>query len=72
MTPLRVRIADPRHFEDLETALKLSSCLVEHETRKTMLVFVPHATSTDQARREVRFQLAMWRAQSGAHAELLG
>jgi hypothetical protein len=72
MTPFRVRVADPQLFDDLEAALRLSSCLVEHETRKTMLVFVPHATTADQARREVRFQLAMWRAQRGAYAELLG
>jgi hypothetical protein len=70
--PFRVRVADPHLIDDLETALRLSSCHVEQETRRTLLVLVPHASDAEQARREVRTQLAMWRARSGAHAELLG
>ena len=69
--PLRVRVGDPRLLMDLESALRLSNCFVEPETRKTLLVFVPHARDAEEARREVRIELAMWRARTSASAELV-
>ena len=67
----RVRIGDASLLDQLETALRLADFLVENETRTTLLVVVPHVYDADQARREVRTQLALWRAHNGARAELV-
>ena len=67
----RVRIGDASLLGQLETALRLADFLVENETRTTLLVVVPHVDDADQARREVRAQLALWRAHNGARAELV-
>jgi len=67
----RVRIGDASLLSQLETALRLADFLVENETRTTLLVVVPHVDDADQARRELRTQLALWRAHNGARAELV-
>ena len=69
--PQRVRIGDETLIGQLETALRLADFLVESETRTTLLVVVPHVHDAEQARREVRTQLALWRAHNGARAELV-
>jgi hypothetical protein len=69
--PHRIRIGDPGLLGQLETALRLADFLVEHETRSTLLVVVPHVHDQEQSRREVRTQLALWRAHNGARAELV-
>ena|SRR2546425_219800 len=69
--PHRVRIGDANLLGQLETALRLADFLVENETRTTLLVAVPHVQDAEQARREVRTQLALWRAHNGARAELV-
>jgi hypothetical protein len=67
----RVRIGDASLLGQLETALRLADFLVENETRTTLLVVVPNVDDAAQARREVRTQLALWRAHNGARAELV-
>lgn len=70
---MRVRVLNPALVADLERSLRRSACYVEQESRDTIQVLVPDAPDADQARREVRLYLAIWRAQhAGARAELVG
>jgi hypothetical protein len=59
---MRVRIGDPALLRDLLDFLRRAECVAEQASADTLDVFVPHAPSAGQARRELDLYLATWRA----------
>ena len=68
---MRVRISDPALLRDLLDFLRRTECVAEQASADSLDVFVPHAPSAAQARREVDVYLATWRARHpGVNAEV--
>lgn len=68
---MRVRISDSALLGDLLDFLRRTECVAEQASADSLDVFVPHAPSAAQARREVDVYLATWRARHpGVEAEV--
>jgi hypothetical protein len=69
---MRVRISDPALLGDLQRYLRSAECVVEQSEDDALDIYVPHAPSDDQARREVAIYLKTWQAMNpGARADIV-
>jgi hypothetical protein len=71
MLRFRITLEDPARLAELADALARTECAVEELGPAELAVDVPRAPSAEQAERELRIYLALWRAQHpAARAEL--
>ena len=69
---MRVRVSDPALVGDLQRYLRAAECVVEQSEDDALDIYVPHAPSDEQARREVAIYLKAWQAMNpGARADLV-
>jgi hypothetical protein len=69
---IQIRVSDPAVLPDLVEFLGRASCVAAHRRGRTLDVELPHATSPEQARRELQLYLAAWRGlHPGVVAELV-
>lgn len=69
---MRVQTTDPALMRDLAAYLRAAECAVRETDETTVLVSVPRAATSEEARHDVEVYLAAWRAMHpGAQATVL-
>ena len=69
---MRVRVSNPALLGDLQRYLRAVQCVAEQSDENSLDIYVPHAPSDEQARREVAIYLKTWQAMNaGARAEIV-
>jgi hypothetical protein len=69
---MRVRVTNPSVLADLQRYLRAAECVAEQSDEDALDVYMPHAPSSEQARREVGLYLKTWQALNPeAHAAIV-